>query len=139
MIIKFFRRGKGKKKKKKEPANMWEMMQKMSEDFKEQEKRIQEKRQFIEKKRSILAAKGIDIGEINIEKPGSDYKDELTGSESMWDMMKLMDRKFQEEMEYLDSQEKALDEAIAKIDAGEYPATVAEDRKYAEKKRVLKE
>jgi hypothetical protein len=114
---------KDKKKKKKE--SMWEMMQKMSQDFKEQERKLVEQRERIEQKRKDLEARGIDVDTSHIKKDEPDStrnntkrkqtplyisKDEL----SMWEMMELMASKFAEEKSYMDQLEKAYDEALAK-------------------------
>jgi len=143
VICMFFRRGKAKKKKKKKKEehseSMWDMMQRMSEDFKEAELRLKEKREFIERKRKILSEKGIEIDEIRVEKLKTVYEEDDAESGSMWDMMQRMNRKMQEEEDYLNLQEKALDDAIARIEAGEFKAPVDENKMYAKKKRIVKE
>ncbi len=107
----WFRRKKRAKKKRKSESSMWEDMQRMSQQFKEEELRLREQRKCIDKKKARLEALGIEIDESSNELDTVElleYQGEPPRSE-MEIMMVKMSLKFQEEKIKLDILEKRLD------------------------------
>jgi hypothetical protein len=121
----------GKKKNRNESssASMWEMMQKMSQDFKEQEKQLKEQSERIEEKRRVAEARGIVLDTSHINRSIPEPVDYSGDEPSMWDMLRKMENKFAEENRYLNQLEKAYDEALAK-------ETVVEKKVVVTKKEI---
>ncbi len=98
------------REKEKRSKPMWDMMQKMSGELKEQEERIQ-------RKRGLLEAAGVELDLSHIKRP-EEMKVSEEGSEkmTMWEEMKAMEEGFNAIKEYQDRLEAAYDEAIDKLD-----------------------
>ena len=97
-------------KRKDRPRSMWDLMQKMGPELKEQEERIQ-------RKRALLEAAGVelDLSHIKISK---ETRMDMQGTEnmSMWEKMQSMEASFNKLKEYQDRIEAAYDEAIGELD-----------------------
>ena len=99
----------------KEEKGSIELMQKMSEDFKVRERELAIKRFRIGDKRTELEKKGFDLASIDVEKPPEEVV-EHSESDSMYDMLNLIDKKLKDQDAYLDRLEKAYDEALDRYD-----------------------
>jgi hypothetical protein len=97
----------------KEEKESIEILQKMSRDFKIRERELAIKRLRIDDKRSELEKKEFDLSIISVERPDEGEVAEYSDSQSMYEMLKLIDRKLNEENDYLDRLEKAYDEALS--------------------------
>jgi hypothetical protein len=91
----------------------WDVMQKISRDFKERELQLQEKRNELEIKRGILEEKGVDLNEIDIERPQPIEIDDYQDSESLLTITNVLEKKLQDENDYLDRLEKAYDDLLS--------------------------
>lgn len=96
-----------------EEKESMDIIQKMSEDFKVRERELAIKRFRIHDKRSELEKKGFDMSRIYVERPNEGEIEEYSDSQSIYEMLKLIDRKLIEENDYLDRLEKAYDEALS--------------------------
>ena len=91
-----------------------ELMQKMSEDFKARERELAIKRFRVDDKKTELEKKGFDLSSIDVERPPEEVA-EHSETDSMYEMLKLIDKKLNEENEYLDRLEKAYDEVLLNL------------------------
>jgi hypothetical protein len=101
------------KKEDKEEQIPWDTMKNMSLDFKERERELDEKRAQLEIKRAKLVEMGIDVSSIVVEKPEpidiNDYQD----SDSIYTLTSVLEKRFQEENNYLNKLDKVYDKALA--------------------------
>ena len=111
---KFFKLLKKEDEGAKKDKTLWEHIQKMSEDFKEQEIQLKEKEECIEQKRIALEARGINIDTSNIIKHKPQPVEHNNEEPSIYDMMRQMENRIAVENRYLNQLEKAYDEALAK-------------------------
>jgi hypothetical protein len=91
-----------------------ELVQKMSQDFKVREQELAKKRFRVDDKRTELEKKGFDLSSIEVERPKEEVV-EYSESDSMYEMLNLIDKKLKEEDAYLDRLEKAYDKALERI------------------------
>jgi polysaccharide deacetylase 2 family uncharacterized protein YibQ len=107
-----------RKRKKEKPLNEWERMEKMSQQFKEEEIILKVQADRVRKKKAKLETLGIIIDESEIR---NDVIDRINFKENprlteMENMMNKMGSKFKEEKEINDRLEKVYDEALAEFE-----------------------